>query len=153
MINFFFFLAEQVREYMAQLGFRQWTRWSAAWTCWNTSPPSITGRRRGIDLSAILYNPPLPARVARRCIQAQDHGLDQALDHQSDPGGQACPRKAEAGGGQRSPIRNVNRSVGTMLSGDIARRFGSQRACPMTPFATISMDPRARASAHSWPTE
>ena len=59
-------------------------RWWAGSTC-----STRTGRRsleshwkaKGLDFSAILYNPPVPSRVARRCVQAQDHGLEQALDH------------------------------------------------------------------------
>ena len=83
-------------------------------------------KARGLDFSAILYNPPVPARVARRCVQAQDHGLEKALDHQLDC---QCARLAiEIADADRSislPIRNVHRSVGTMLSGEIARRYGS----------------------------
>jgi len=75
-------------------------------------------------LSAILYDPRTPSRVARRCVQAQDHGLEQALDHQLITETQAALETA-------TPVeikllvRNVHRSVGTMLSGAIARRHGS----------------------------
>src|SRR5256885_13981346 len=82
-------------------------------------------RARGLDLSAILYNPPLPARVARRCVHAQDHGLQDALDHQLVA--QAHPALEQRIPVQLSlPIRNVHRSVGAMLSGEIARRYGSE---------------------------
>ncbi|HEX4592641.1 MAG TPA: glutamate synthase subunit alpha, partial [Bryobacteraceae bacterium] len=79
---------------------------------------------RGLDLSAILYDPPVPARVARRCVQAQDHGLEQALDHQllaetRDALETLAPVEIKL------PVRNIHRSVGTMLSGAIARRYGS----------------------------
>jgi glutamate synthase (NADPH/NADH) large chain len=79
---------------------------------------------RGLDLSAILYDPPVPSRVARRCVHAQDHGLEQALDHQLLAETQAAietltPVEIKL------PVRNVHRSVGTMLSGAIARRHGS----------------------------
>jgi glutamate synthase domain-containing protein 3 len=79
---------------------------------------------RGLDLSAILYDPPVPARVARRCVQAQDHGLEQALDHQllaesEDALETLAPVEITL------PVRNIHRSVGTMLSGAIARRYGS----------------------------
>jgi glutamate synthase domain-containing protein 3 len=78
----------------------------------------------GLDLSAILYNPPVPSRVDRRCVRAQDHGLEQALDHQIIASARAAIETltpVEVG----LPIRNVHRSVGTMLSGEIARRYGS----------------------------
>ena len=79
---------------------------------------------RGLDLSAILYDPPVPSRVARRCVQAQDHGLEQALDHQllaesRDALETLAPVEIKL------PVRNIHRSVGTMLSGAIARRYGS----------------------------
>jgi glutamate synthase domain-containing protein 3 len=81
-------------------------------------------KAQGLDFAAILYNPPIPSRVARRCIQSQDHGLHQALDHQLvehslDALLTLSPLEI------RLPVRNVHRSVGTMLSGDVARRYGS----------------------------
>jgi glutamate synthase domain-containing protein 3 len=81
-------------------------------------------KARGIDLSQILYNPPVPSRVARRCIHSQDHGLNNLLDHQ------LVEHSLDALLSLSSveinlPIRNVHRSVGTMLSGEIARRYGS----------------------------
>ena len=85
----------------------------------------IIGRQSGIDLASILYNPELPARVARRCIQAQDHGLDQALDHQLIQVAKPALEKQKPVEATFA-IRNVNRSVGTMLGGDIARRFGAK---------------------------
>ena len=57
------------------------TRWSAAWTCSRRAHAIDHWKAKGLDLSAILYNPQMPGRVARRCVQAQDHGLDQALDY------------------------------------------------------------------------
>ncbi|HEY1464012.1 MAG TPA: glutamate synthase subunit alpha, partial [Terriglobales bacterium] len=82
-------------------------------------------KAKGIDLSAILYNPPLPGRVARHCVQAQDHGLDQALDHKLIE--QAAPALEKITPVEISmPIRNVHRTVGAMLSGNIARRYGSE---------------------------
>src|SRR5260370_5177599 len=82
-------------------------------------------KAKGVDLSAILYNPPLPGRVARHCVQARDHGLDAALDHQligvaKDALENRTPVEMSF------PIRNVHRTVGAMLSGQIARRYGSE---------------------------
>ena len=81
-------------------------------------------KARGLDFSAILYDPSVPSRVARRCVHAQDHGLQQALDHSLIQLAQnaidsLAPVEIKAA------IRNVHRSVGTMLSGEIARRHGS----------------------------
>ena len=123
-INFFFFLAEQVRQYMAEMGFRSVDEMVGRVDMLDVRPAIDHWKARGLDLSAILYSPPLPARVARRCVHTQDHGLQQALDHQ-------LIARARAALDARSlveislPIRNVHRSVGAMLSGEIARRYGS----------------------------
>jgi glutamate synthase domain-containing protein 2/glutamate synthase domain-containing protein 1/glutamate synthase domain-containing protein 3 len=123
-INFFFFLAEQVRQYMSQLGFRRMDDMIGRVDMLDVRPAVNHWKGSGLDLSAILYNPPVPSRVARRCVNAQDHGLEQALDHQLLATTQAAletltPVEIKL------PIRNVHRSVGTMLSGEIARRHGS----------------------------
>jgi glutamate synthase (NADPH/NADH) large chain len=123
-INFFFFLAQQVRQYMADLGFRRMDEMIGRVDMLDVQPAVNHWKGRGLDLSAILYDPPVPARVARRCVQAQDHGLEQALDHQllaasEDALETLAPVEIKL------PVRNIHRSVGTMLSGAIARRYGS----------------------------
>jgi glutamate synthase domain-containing protein 3 len=81
-------------------------------------------KAKGIDLSSILYAPVLPSRVARRKVQCQDHGLEAALDHKLI---EAAKPALES----KSPvaatfaIRNVHRTVGAMLGGQIAMRYGS----------------------------
>jgi len=124
-INYFFFVAEQVRQYMADLGFKKFDDMVGRVDMLDMQPAVNHWKARGIDLSAILYNPPLPGRVARHCVQPQDHGLDQALDHE-------LIKRSKAAIENREPvtldlgIRNVHRTVGAMLSGEIARRYGSE---------------------------
>jgi glutamate synthase domain-containing protein 2/glutamate synthase domain-containing protein 1/glutamate synthase domain-containing protein 3 len=123
-INFFFFLAEQVRGYMAELGFRRFDEMVGRVDRLEAAPAVEHWKARGVDLSAILYNPALPSRVSRRCVQSQDHGLEQALDHQLIAASQPALTnltQVEI----EAPVRNIHRSVGTMLSGEIARRYGS----------------------------
>jgi glutamate synthase (NADPH/NADH) large chain len=123
-INFFFFLAEQVREYMAQLGFRKVDDMVGRVDMLDAQPAVDHWKARGLDFSAILYSPPVPARVARHCVQAQDHGLNQALDYQLiQYAREALELRTPVE--MSFPIRNVNRTVGAMLSGEIARRYGS----------------------------
>jgi glutamate synthase (NADPH/NADH) large chain len=123
-INFFFFLAEQVRQYMAELGFRKVDEMVGRVDMLDARPAVNHWKARGLDLSAILYNPPLPARVARHCVHPQDHGLQQALDLELIE--RARPALEKRVPVEMSlPIRNVHRSVGAMLSGEIARRYGS----------------------------
>jgi len=123
-INFFFFIAEQVRQYMAGLGFRTMDEMVGRVDMLDVEPAVDHWKARGLDMSVLLYNPPVPARVARRCVQAQEHGLQQALDHKiledaRDALTSLSPVEIKL------PIRNVHRSVGTMLSGEVARRYGS----------------------------
>ncbi|HEV2214790.1 MAG TPA: glutamate synthase large subunit [Terracidiphilus sp.] len=123
-INFFFFLAEQIRQHMARLGFRTFNEMIGRVDKIDATVADAHWKAKGIDLSSILYVPTVPSRVARRQIIAQDHGLDQALDHaliaQAAP---ALESKTPVTG--HFPIRNVHRTVGGMLGGEIARRYGS----------------------------
>jgi glutamate synthase domain-containing protein 2/glutamate synthase domain-containing protein 1/glutamate synthase domain-containing protein 3 len=123
-INFFFFIAEQVRQYMAQLGFRTVDEMVGRVDLLEVAPAVDHWKAKGLDLSAILYNPPVPSRVARRRVQAQDHGLEQALDHQLLKAA-AATLETLSPVEVSFPVRNIHRSVGTMLSGEIARRHGS----------------------------
>jgi glutamate synthase (NADPH) large chain len=123
-INFFFFIAEQVRQYMAELGMRTVDEMVGRVDLLDVDPAVDHWKAHGLDYSAILYNPPVPSRVARRCVIAQDHGLNQALDHKILNQVRATletltPVEASF------PVRNVDRTVGSMLSGEIARRHGS----------------------------
>ncbi len=124
-VRFFFFVAEEVRELMAQLGFRTMDEMIGR--------ADMLAQRKGvqhwkakyIDLSSILHSPPVPTRFGRRCLIAQDHGLRDALDYQLI----ARTEKAIENGNPiefHLPIRNVHRAVGSMLSGDVARRYGSK---------------------------
>src|SRR5579871_5986434 len=123
-INFFFFIAEQMRQYMAKLGFRTVDEMVGRVDKLDPVLAEAHWKAKGIDLSSILYSPEVPSRVARRRIQAQDHGLDQALDHaliaHARPALESQQRVTA-----RFAIRNVHRTVGAMLGGEIARRYGS----------------------------
>jgi glutamate synthase domain-containing protein 3 len=130
-INFFFFIAEQARRWMAKMGFRRMQDMIGRVDMIEMRPAMEHWKARGLDFSQLLFNPPTPGRVARRCTTAQDHGLEQALDawlieHS---------REALEHGTRvdvKLPIRNVDRTVGAMLSGDIARKYGSAGLDPDT---------------------
>ena len=124
-INFFFYLAEQVRRYMADMGFRTVDEMVGRVDMLETAPAVDHWKARGIDLSALFYNPSVPSRVARRRVEAQDHGLDQALDHQLIE--RMHPALEHGKPVEMTvPIRNAHRTVGAMLSGEVARRYGSE---------------------------
>ncbi len=124
-INFFFFIAEQVRENMAKLGFRTFDEMVGRVDRLDSRAAIEHWKARGLDFSSILYNPVVPSRIARRCVQPQDHGLSQALDYQLiDHARDAIENQTPVE--IKLPIRNVHRTVGAMLSGEIARRYGSE---------------------------
>jgi len=123
-INFFFFIAEQVRRYMAKLGFATVDEMIGRVDRLEFRRASEHWKAKGLDFSAILHNPPTPGRIARRSVTEQDHGLDQVLDYQLID----YAREAIENGSPvriQMPIRNVHRTVGAMLSGEIARKHGS----------------------------
>ncbi|HUE20147.1 MAG TPA: glutamate synthase large subunit [Bryobacteraceae bacterium] len=123
-INFFFFIAEQVRRYMAQLGFRTFNEMVGRVDMLDPRQALDHWKAKGLDFSAILHSPQVPVRIARRCIQSQDHGLAQALDYKLiELAGEALVNQSPIE--IKLPIRNVHRTVGAMLSGEIARRYGS----------------------------
>jgi glutamate synthase domain-containing protein 2/glutamate synthase domain-containing protein 1/glutamate synthase domain-containing protein 3 len=123
-INFFFFLAEQVRQYMAKLGFRTFDEMVGRVEKIDATIAQDHWKTKGIDLSSILYLPTLPSRVARHKVRAQDHGLDKALDHVLiEKAAPALESKTPVTGS--FAIRNVHRTVGAMLGGQIAMRYGS----------------------------
>jgi glutamate synthase (NADPH) large chain len=121
--NFFRFIAEEVREYMAQLGFRTMNEMIGRVDRLNVNPAVDHWKARGLDYSAILHDPALPPESSRRALISQDHGLGLALDNELIA---ACRPALD----DRKPvsiertIRNVNRTVGTMLGSELTRRWG-----------------------------
>ena len=123
-INFFFFVAEDLRRIMAELGFRKLDEMVGRVDCLAQRTDITHWKGKGIDLSSLLYNPPVPHHVGRRQTQPQDHGLEAALDrHLIKQSEKALEKQSPVS--INLPIRNVHRTVGAMLSGEIARRYGS----------------------------
>jgi glutamate synthase (NADPH/NADH) large chain len=122
-INYFFFVAEEIRELMAQLGIRKFDDLIGRADLLDTKKGIEHWKARGLDFSRIFHLPQAGPEIARRHVEAQDHGLDKALDHRLIE----LARPALERGEKVSidmPIRNINRTVGTMLSGEVARRYG-----------------------------
>jgi glutamate synthase (NADPH/NADH) large chain len=122
--NFFLYIAEEVREYMAGLGFRTFNEMigrSDLLQPRRTNHP----KARLIDLSRVLYQPPAVPGVATYQCETQNHRLETALDHQLIA--QAAPAlERQEPVSITLPIRNVHRTVGAMLSGEVARRYGDE---------------------------
>ncbi len=122
-INYFFFVAEEARALMAQLGIRKFNELIGRSDLLDTRKGIEHWKAKGLDFSKIFYQPRVPAEVARYNCERQDHGLDRALDHRLiELAAPALERSEKVT--IEMPIRNINRTVGTMLSGEIARRYG-----------------------------
>jgi len=122
-VNYFFFVAEEVRELMAQLGFRTFNEMIGRADLLDMKAGIEHWKACGLDFSRIFHQPQMPADVARYRKEEQDHGLARALDHQLIEGAQpAIVDKKPVRLTHR--IRNANRSVGAMLSGVVAHKYG-----------------------------
>jgi len=130
-INYFFFVAEQLREIMAKLGFRRVDEMIGRSDMLDMRPGIDHWKAKGLDYSQLLYHPEAPSRVGRRCMIAQDHGLNQALDAKLIDHARPAIENGTAVE-ITLPIRNVHRTVGAMLSGEIARKYGSAGLEPGT---------------------
>jgi glutamate synthase (NADPH/NADH) large chain len=124
-VNFFEFIAEEVREYLARLGFRRLEEIIGRVDLLDTVLAVEHWKAAGLDLSPVLYAPALPEGAALSCVTSQDHGLDKALDNTLI---QLAEGALEEGRPVRLdlPIRNVNRTVGTMLGYEVTRRWGGE---------------------------
>ena len=122
-INFFYFVAEELRKIMAQLGFRKLSDMVGRVDQLNARKAIDHWKASGLDLSPILHQPDMPATVGRHCTQAQNHNLDKALDHEIIAKAKPALERGERVVFEQR-IRNVNRTVGTMLSHHISKKFG-----------------------------
>jgi glutamate synthase (ferredoxin) len=124
--NFFRFVAEEVRELMAKLGFRSMDDMIGRVDKLDAQRAVEHWKAKGLDFSPILYQPPHDPDVAIRCVRKQDHGLDRSLDVTT-----LVPLCREAIEHKKPvdiilPIKNVNRTVGTILGYEITTRHGAE---------------------------
>jgi len=122
-VNYFFFVAEELRELMAQLGIRHFVDLIGRSDLLEMKHGIAHWKSQGLDFSKVFHQPRVASDVARQHAEQQDHELDKALDN-------ALIAQAEQALDNKipvlinSPIRNVNRTVGTMLSHQVAKRYG-----------------------------
>ncbi|WP_084544591.1 glutamate synthase-related protein [Derxia gummosa] len=122
-VNFFFFIAEEVREIMAQLGIRSFNELIGRADLLDMKKGISHWKAKGLDFSRVFHQPDVPEDVAVRQVETQDHGLHKALDHKLIEAAKPALERGERVSFIQ-PIRNVNRTVGTMLSGEVAKRYG-----------------------------
>ena len=124
-VNFFFFVAEEARELMARLGIRRFDDLIGRADLLDTRKGIEHWKAKGLDFSRIFHLPAVAAEVPRHQVDSQDHGLAHALDNKLiELARPALERREKVS--FILPIRNVNRTVGTMLSGEVARRYGHE---------------------------
>lgn len=127
-VNFFEFIAEEVREILAELGFRTIEEAVGHAELLDTDRAITHWKAQGLDLAPLFHVPELPEGAVRHRIVEQDHGLTKALDNQliklaADALGAASPEAAQPVRAQVA-IRNINRTVGTMLGHEVTKKFG-----------------------------
>ena len=122
-VNFFFFIAEEVRELMAQIGIRKFDDLIGRADLLDMRQGIEHWKAKGLDFSNIFYLPAVPAEVARHQCEDQDHGIAKALDHQLIAKAQPALNQGEKVMIE-AKIRNLNRTCGTLLSHEVAKRFG-----------------------------
>jgi glutamate synthase (NADPH/NADH) large chain len=124
-INYFFFIAEEVREYMARMGFRSFEEMIGRTDRLKTREALDHWKARGVDLSAILHRVAAAEGEAVHHSEEQNHNLEKSLDNELIS---KCLPALEKGEPVRfsQPVFNTNRTVGGMLSGEIARRHGGE---------------------------
>jgi glutamate synthase (NADPH/NADH) large chain/glutamate synthase (ferredoxin) len=120
-VNYFFFVAEEARQIMAQLGIRRFDDLIGRADLLDMGKGISHWKAKGLDFSRLFHQPAVPADVPRLHVMTQDHGLDKALDVRLIDKSRAALDKGEKV--QFMEVaRNVNRTVGAMLSGELVRR-------------------------------
>ncbi|NDL68803.1 glutamate synthase large subunit [Anaerotalea alkaliphila] len=119
-INFFRFIASELREHMAALGFRTLDEMVGRVDVLEPNTDILHWKAQNIDFSAILHKPELPSRIQPRCVKSQEHGLEDILDRQMIQDAAPALHEGKAVSNTYS-VRNINRTVGTMLAGETAR--------------------------------
>ncbi|MDO7907190.1 glutamate synthase large subunit [Paenibacillus sp. JX-17] len=125
-VNFMRFVAEDVREWMAELGFRTIQEMVGRTDCLDSEEAVAHWKKKGLDLSPMLYTPELPEGSTRYRTKRQNHGLEHTLDMK-----ELLPLAAPAlERGElveaRLPITNVDRAVGTILGSEVTRKYGAE---------------------------
>jgi len=122
-VNYFFFVAEELRQIMAQLGVRTYDELIGRVDLLDKSKAVSHWKAKGLDFSRIFHQPELADGAAVRHVDVQDHGLEKALDNKL-----IAQAKHALETGEKvsfiSPVKNLNRTVGAMLSGEVAKKYG-----------------------------
>lgn len=124
-VNFMTFVAEDLREWMSELGFRSLEEMIGRTDCLDTLKAIDHWKKQGVDLAPLLHMPEVPEGTSRYCTRQQNHGLEETLDltHLLDLAAPALERGEAVGA--VLPICNVNRATGTILGSEVTRLYGA----------------------------
>ena len=122
-VNYFFFVAEEARRLMAEMGIRKFDELIGRSDLLDMQDGIDHWKARGLDFSRIFHMPNVPAEVARLHCETQDHGIDKALDRELIAKAMPALEKGKQVDFAVA-VKNRNRTVGTMLSHEVAKRFG-----------------------------
>jgi glutamate synthase (NADPH/NADH) large chain len=122
-INFFFFVAEEVRELLASMGLRSYDELIGVTEYLDQDKAIAHWKARGLDFSKIFAKPDITGPVATKKMTAQDHGIDHILDRKLIAAAKPALEQGKAVEIETA-IRNADRTAGAMLSGEVARRYG-----------------------------
>ncbi len=124
-VNYFTMLAEEIRELMAKMGFRTVSEMVGHVERLEMEPAVDHWKAKGVDISNLLYKPRVDDTVPIRCVTTQDHGISGSLDYQLiKEAAPALERKTPVS--IESSIRNINRTVGAILSSEVSLKYGSE---------------------------
>ena len=124
-INFFFYVAEEVREWLAKVGARTLDEVIGRVDLLNVKAAIEHFKAKGLDFSRVFYDPPVDKAISRRHTGTQDHGIEGQVDNELiELAKPALERQEKVRFSYR--IRNINRTVGTMLSAEVARKYAAE---------------------------
>ncbi|MCT4599013.1 MAG: glutamate synthase large subunit [Vallitalea sp.] len=125
LINFFTFLAMELREYMAKMGFRTIDEMVGRVDMLYPNEMKMHWKAKSIDFNSILYRPELPSRIQPKCVKAQEHGLEDIFDRTLIKDAQPALESGEKVY-KEYEVKNTHRTVGTMLAGKLASKYGNK---------------------------
>jgi glutamate synthase domain-containing protein 2/glutamate synthase domain-containing protein 3 len=145
-VNFFFFVAEEIRQILAQLGLRSVNEMIGRADLLEFDPLPEHWKAKTLDLSGMLYQPKLWDGATRYCSGTQDHGIDKALDHElMEKAKAALDKNKKAPVHFTVDLHNTNRTVGTMLSSELTRRHKLGMYGETLPEDTVRIECRGAA--------
>ncbi|AWB43614.1 glutamate synthase large subunit [Paenibacillus sp. CAA11] len=124
-VNFMKFVAEDLREWMAELGFRNLNDMIGRLDCIEPDQAITHWKKKGVDLSGLLHMPELPEGASRYCTRQQNHGIEETLDYKKLLSIASPALERGEAVSAHLPITNVDRATGTLLGSEVTRLYGA----------------------------